>query len=275
MEFALNTMSNTVNCLTKQIELKDAEIARLREQLARGSFAVEEALVTAVKSKKSGKPTKSKDPNAPKKPATAWMMWKNEVFGPAFKLSNPGESIAKASGLAWKALSDEEKLPWQTKYVEAKTKYDKEPRTVTFVSDESELSEQSDEVSAINIIDNDIASESGEEYDCESDNTKQVDDAVVVKVSKADKKAEKEAKKTADKEAKKAAKKEKKKQEKKEAKKAAKNTNVDIHVHNDDIIETKDNIVEESDEVVNDVVNEQHTSSEEDVSDEEGDDNQK
>jgi len=94
---------------------------------------VEEAHVKATKLKKSGK---SKDPHAPKKPSTAWMMWKNEVFGDAFKLSNPGESLAKASGLAWKALSDEEKAPWQTRYREAKAKWDKETRTVTIVSDE-------------------------------------------------------------------------------------------------------------------------------------------
>ena len=90
---------------------------------------VDEANVKATKLKKLC-------PNVPKKPATAWMMWKNEVFGPAFKLSNPGEPLAGASGIAWKALSDEEKAPWRIRYIEAKANLAKATRTVTIVSDE-------------------------------------------------------------------------------------------------------------------------------------------
>ena len=253
MELALanTTVSNltiTLLNLSKQMELKDAEIARLREQLARGSFAVDEAPVTATKAKKSGKPTKPKDPNAPKKPATAWMMWKNEVFGPAFKISNPGESIAKASGIAWKALSDEEQAPWQSKYDEAKANWVKATRTVTFVSDEAESSEQSDEVSAINPIENDIASDSDEESDSESVGIEPEMEADE-EAEKADEEAKK-AEKVAKKAAKKATKKDAKKAEKdakKAAKKATKKAEKDA-IH--DSQELKETVLEESCEVV-------------------------
>lgn len=222
MEIALNTMSNTVNLLTKQIELKDAEIARLREQLARGSFSAEEAPTKATKAKKA---KKEKDPNAPKKPSTAWLMWKNEVFAQEYKVSNPGaagKDVAKASGLAWKALSAEEKEPWEAKYREAKKEYDiatgkttTPKKVVTISEDEPSILEQVLETTEV-----ESAADSDEESEAEEEPATQDS-------SKAETKEERKKREKAEKEAEKAAKAERKavrakKRAEKEAKKAQK-----------------------------------------------------
>ena len=96
------------------------EMEDLRSQLTRERA---ENSPTKVISKKLMK----KDPIAPKMPSTAWLTWKNEVFAPEYKASNPeaaGKDVAKASGIAWRELSAEEKEPWEARYREAKKEYD-------------------------------------------------------------------------------------------------------------------------------------------------------
>jgi hypothetical protein len=145
METTSNTLSNTINCLIKQLELKDAEMSRLREEMEdlRSQLTRERAenSPTKVISKKA----KKKEPNAPKKPSSAWLTWKNEAFAPEYKASNPeaaGKDVAKASGIAWKELSAEEKEPWEARYREAKKEYDiatgktTPPKKVVTISDD-------------------------------------------------------------------------------------------------------------------------------------------
>lgn len=241
MELALNTMSNTVNCLTKQIEQKDAEIARLREQLARGSFSAEEAPTKTTKAKKV---KKEKDPNALKKPSTAWMMWKNAEFAPAFKISNPGESIAKASGLAWKALSAEEKEPWEAKYRAAKAEYDAATGKSTAVKKVVTISEE--EPSIYDQIENETENgviESAEDSDNESSSSAQPDPELPIVSSHEETKEERRAKKKAEKKEAKAAAKRAEKLAKKEAKKEAKKAEKAAKAATETIIEEA--IVEE------------------------------
>lgn len=220
MELALNALSNQLNQLNKQIELKDAEIARLREQLARGSFSAEEAPTKATKAKKA---KKEKDPNAPKKPSTAWLMWKNEVFAPEYKVSNPGaagKDVAKASGVAWKELSAEEKEPWEAKYREAKKEYDlatgkttTPKKVVTISEDEPSILEQVLETTEV-----ESAADSDEDSDAE-------EEPVIPDSPKVETKEERKKKEKAEKEAEKAAKAERKAaRAKKRAEREAKKT---------------------------------------------------
>ena len=171
MELSSKECKTLFDSFIKQIEQKDAEIARLREQLARGSFSAEEAPTKATKAKKA---KKEKDPNAPKKPSTAWLMWKNEVFAPEYKVSNPGaagKDVAKASGIRWKELSAEEKEPWEAKYREAKKEYDlatgkttAPKKVVTISEDEPSILEQVLETTEVeSAADSDEESEAEEE----------------------------------------------------------------------------------------------------------------
>lgn len=85
----------------------------------------------AVKETKAKKPKggkKLKDPNAPKRPPTAFFIFLNE-FREVFKRENPNvkgvTAVGKAGGEKWKSMSEAEKQPFMTKAVQKKSEYDK------------------------------------------------------------------------------------------------------------------------------------------------------
>ena len=78
---------------------------------------------------KRRKNKKDKDPNAPKRASSAYMIWLNENR-PAIKdellITNPGAGVTdvtKRAGELWKELSDEEKAPFQAKSDELRAAY--------------------------------------------------------------------------------------------------------------------------------------------------------
>lgn len=76
---------------------------------------------------KKGK-KKKKDPNAPKKPPSAFFIFNSE-HREKIKADNPGISItdiAKKSGEMWKKMSTTEKTPYEAKYAKLKEKYEME-----------------------------------------------------------------------------------------------------------------------------------------------------
>lgn len=76
---------------------------------------------------KKGK-KKKKDPNAPKKPPSAFLIFTSE-HREKIKADNPGISItdiAKKSGEMWKKMSTTEKTPYEAKYAKLKEKYEME-----------------------------------------------------------------------------------------------------------------------------------------------------
>lgn len=81
------------------------------------------------------KSKKSKDPNAPKKGMSAFMIFSNE-YRNKVKSENPecsfGE-VGKKVGEAWKALSDEQKQVYVKKAEEDKKRYESELQTYTEV----------------------------------------------------------------------------------------------------------------------------------------------
>jgi hypothetical protein len=76
---------------------------------------------------------KAKDPNAPKKPLSAYMFFATENR-PAIKAENPsftfGE-LAKAVSDKWNAMSDEDKKPYTDKATADKARYAKEKAAYT------------------------------------------------------------------------------------------------------------------------------------------------
>jgi len=75
---------------------------------------------------KSGKRKKEKDPNAPKRPMSAYFLWFNDNRQ-RLKDENPGSSVTdlgKIAGAAWRDLDDEDKEEYQGKAAEAKEAYE-------------------------------------------------------------------------------------------------------------------------------------------------------
>ncbi|KAM7463250.1 hypothetical protein LguiA_031371 [Lonicera macranthoides] len=83
-------------------------------------------------SSKGKKATKSKDPNKPKRPPTAFFLFMDE-FRKTFKEANPDNKsvsvVAKEGGVKWKSMSDEEKQPFVDKAAELKAEHGKAQET--------------------------------------------------------------------------------------------------------------------------------------------------
>ncbi|GAB4814016.1 hypothetical protein N2152v2_001062 [Parachlorella kessleri] len=108
----------------------------------------------AAKGEKKEKKTKAKkDPNAPKRGLTAYILYSNAVRDEV-KKENPeakmGE-LSKIIGEKWKGLTDEEKAPFQKKaeadkerYAKEKAAYDKAPKKSSD-DDEDDKEEEEEE----------------------------------------------------------------------------------------------------------------------------------
>ena len=81
-------------------------------------------------------------------------MWQNEHFRAQYKAEHPDEpakAVATAAGPVWKAMSAEEKEPWQAKYKAAQAEYhaatgkSDSPKAVVAVSSEASEPEETKE----------------------------------------------------------------------------------------------------------------------------------
>ncbi|CAM8946795.1 unnamed protein product [Rhodiola kirilowii] len=83
----------------------------------------------AKKVTKAAKKKPAKDPNKPKRPASAFFVFM-EDFRKQFKEENPNNksvaAVGKAGGEKWKSMSDAEKAPYVAKAETRKTQYDKD-----------------------------------------------------------------------------------------------------------------------------------------------------
>ncbi|KAL8532143.1 hypothetical protein ACS0TY_008671 [Phlomoides rotata] len=82
----------------------------------------------AAAAKKPVKGKAVKDPNKPKRPASAFFVFM-EDFRKTYKEKHPNNksvsAVGKAGGEKWKSLSEEEKAPYQAKSEKRKVEYEK------------------------------------------------------------------------------------------------------------------------------------------------------
>ncbi|CAG8801541.1 10441_t:CDS:2 [Cetraspora pellucida] len=84
----------------------------------------------APRSHRKGRKSYNKDPNAPKKPNTAYILFSNEIRA-EMKANNPEanqKELVKLIGSRWKALSTEQKKVYEDRYFADKERYDEELR---------------------------------------------------------------------------------------------------------------------------------------------------
>ncbi|XP_071710605.1 HMG1/2-like protein [Rutidosis leptorrhynchoides] len=85
-----------------------------------------DAKLAVKKSAPKGKA--GKDPNKPKRPASAFFVFMEE-FRKTFKEENPGNksvaAVGKAGGAAWKSMSESDKAPYVAKAEKRKKEYEK------------------------------------------------------------------------------------------------------------------------------------------------------
>ncbi|KAL9341324.1 hypothetical protein Peur_067543 [Populus x canadensis] len=83
---------------------------------------------TEPKLKKAKKEKKGRDPNAPKRPLTAFFLFMDD-FRKEYKEANPDskdvKKVAKEGGVRWKSMTDEEKKQYVDKAAELKAETDK------------------------------------------------------------------------------------------------------------------------------------------------------
>ncbi|PIN23402.1 HMG box-containing protein [Handroanthus impetiginosus] len=115
---------------------------------------------------KKGKP--AKDPNKPKRPASAFFVFMEE-FRKTFKEKHPNNksvaAVGKAGGDKWKSLTDAEKAPYVAKAEKRKVEYEKNLQAYNKkLSDGAGAEEESDKSrSEVNDDEDDEEEGSGEE----------------------------------------------------------------------------------------------------------------
>ncbi|CAI9777684.1 unnamed protein product [Fraxinus pennsylvanica] len=136
---------------------------------ADSKLSVKKGAAAASKSTKKGKP--AKDPNKPKRPASAFFVFMEE-FRKTYKEKHPNNksvaAVGKAGGDKWKSLSAAEKAPYVAKAEKRKVDYEKEVRAYNKKLAEGPAEEES-EKSNSEVNDEDDEEGSGEEDDDEDD----------------------------------------------------------------------------------------------------------
>ncbi|XP_039052914.1 high mobility group B protein 3-like [Hibiscus syriacus] len=125
---------------------------------------------TAKAGKKAGKA--AKDPNKPKRPASAFFVFMEE-FRVQYKKEHPKNksvaAVGKAGGDKWKSLSDAEKVPYIAKAEKRKAEYEKNMKAYNKRQDEGPQEEEEQdaesEKSMSEVNDEDDEESSGEEED--------------------------------------------------------------------------------------------------------------
>ncbi|OAY50291.1 high mobility group B protein 2 [Manihot esculenta] len=120
--------------------------------------------------KKSGKA--AKDPNKPKRPASAFFVFMEE-FREQYKKEHPKNksvaAVGKAGGDKWKSMSESEKAPYVSKAEKRKIEYEKKLKAYNKGQAEGPKEEEESEKSVSEVNDEDEEDEdgSGEEEDDE------------------------------------------------------------------------------------------------------------
>ncbi|CAI8041638.1 High mobility group protein DSP1 [Geodia barretti] len=96
---------------------------------------------------KGGRGRKKKDPNAPKRPLSAFLFFCQDRR-PAIKAKNPSYTIgntAKVLGKDWKGLDEEKRKPFEAKAEKDRQRYEQEKRDYVPAGEDDEEEEEDDE----------------------------------------------------------------------------------------------------------------------------------
>uniref|UniRef100_A0A7N0RBP8 HMG box domain-containing protein n=1 Tax=Kalanchoe fedtschenkoi TaxID=63787 RepID=A0A7N0RBP8_KALFE len=109
----------------------------------------------------------AKDPNKPKRPASAFFVFM-EDFRKQFKEQNPNNksvaAVGKAGGEKWKSMSEAEKAPYVAKAEKRKTQYDKDLKAYEKKQNDSPAADEESDKSKSEVHDeDDDDDESGED----------------------------------------------------------------------------------------------------------------
>ncbi|EGD99479.1 nucleosome binding protein [Trichophyton tonsurans CBS 112818] len=97
---------------------------------------------TTTRKTKRGVEKKKKDPNAPKRGLSAYMIFANEQRA-AVREENPNITfgqVGKVLGERWKALSDKQRVPYEEKAATDKQRYEDEKAAYNSRQDDEESS---------------------------------------------------------------------------------------------------------------------------------------
>ncbi|CAB4301354.1 unnamed protein product [Prunus armeniaca] len=114
-----------------------------------------------------------KDPNKPKRPASAFLFFCKEEFRTIYKQEHPNvkavSAVGKAGGEKWKSMSHAEKAPYEAKAAKRKSEYEKLMKA--YNNKEEDTDDEEEEVAERSkpIVKDDEEEESGEEDDEEED----------------------------------------------------------------------------------------------------------
>ncbi|KAI3757331.1 hypothetical protein L6452_04866 [Arctium lappa] len=112
-----------MNCYYKRGRFHDSIMKGAK---SKGATRKADSKLTVKKAAPKGKA--AKDPNKPKRPASAFFVFM-EDFRKQFKEENPGNksvaAVGKAGGAKWKSMSDAEKAPFVAKAEKRKEEYEK------------------------------------------------------------------------------------------------------------------------------------------------------
>ncbi|KAJ7966980.1 High mobility group B protein 2 [Quillaja saponaria] len=131
----------------------------------------------ATTTKGGRKPAKgkaAKDPNKPKRPASAFFVFMEE-FRKQFNKENPDNkavsAVGKAAGAKWKSMSDAEKAPYVAKAEKRKVDYEKDMKAYNKRQAEgtNATEEEESEKSVSEVNDEDEGDEDGSEEDEDDD----------------------------------------------------------------------------------------------------------
>ncbi|KAB5557784.1 hypothetical protein DKX38_008693 [Salix brachista] len=124
----------------------------------------------AAAARKSGKA--AKDPNKPKRPASAFFVFMEE-FRELYKKEHPKNksvaAVGKAGGDKWKSLSEAEKAPFVAKADKRKVEYEKKMKAYNKEQAEGPKEEEESEKSMSEVNDDDEDDEEGSGEDDEDD----------------------------------------------------------------------------------------------------------
>ncbi|KAJ8762364.1 hypothetical protein K2173_007522 [Erythroxylum novogranatense] len=112
----------------------------------------------------------AKDPNKPKRPASAFFVFMEEFRGQYKKEHPKNKSVAavgKAGGDKWKSLSEAEKAPFVAKAEKRKAEYEKKMKAYNMGQAEGPKDEDESEKSVSEVNDEEDEEGSGEEDDDE------------------------------------------------------------------------------------------------------------